>query len=318
MGQPWQYAVWVNNTNNYSQILTGPRTIIQRLAVAAAATGNILPINTLFTNSTYQLQFHGPKVECEYADADSQQAQAMDILIQDQISAPGASSVIHEINYFAFVPVNSSTNSTSILGYPISAILGNRAEQPANATNQLWLAFSIYNNGSSCQNPSNIYRQHMVCSLYSAFYTVNFTFENGIQTINYSNYSQLGEVTYPIVNASAPSNLTQFAYSAYFWAFTNQIIGSMGLATEKLANGSAGDNFSQIQTDLQNTILLGSSDIDVFFDREHLWTGGSPECSPTGQRAQDIGLARNEPLIILIPELSFNTTMSFFTNELLS
>jgi hypothetical protein len=250
MGQPWQYAVWVNNTNNYSQILTGPRTIIQRLAVATAATGNIVPVSPLFPNSAYELQFYGPKVECEYADADSLQAQAIDILIQDRISAPGASSVTHEINYFAFafVPVNSSTNSTSILGYPISAILGSRLEQPANATNQLWLAFSRYSNGSSCQ----------VCSLYNASYTVNITFENGIQTINGSNYSRLGEVTYPIVNASAPSNLTQFAYSAYFWAFTNQIIGSMGLATEKLANGSAGDNFSQIQTGLQNTILLGS------------------------------------------------------------
>jgi hypothetical protein len=39
---------------------------------------------------------------------------------------------------------------------------------------------------------------------------------------------------------------------------------------------------------------------------------------PTSQQAQDIGLARNEPLLILIPELSFNITMSFFTNELLS
>ena len=315
MNQPWQYAVWVNNTGNYSQILTGVRTIVQRLAVATAATGNILPISTQFLNSTYQLQFSGPKVECEAAHP--LQVQAIDYLIEDQISAAGVSSITHEINYFAFVPVNSSTNSTSILGYPISAILGDRVEQPANATNQLWLAFSTYSNGSSCQNPSNISRQHMVCCLYNAFYTVNLTFESGIQTINGSNHT-LGEVAYPIANASAQSNFTQFAYSAYFWAFANQIIGSMGLYNEKLANGSAGSNFSQIQTGLQNTILLGSSDIDVFFDKEHLWTGGDPECIPTGQRAQDIGLARNDPLSILIPELSFNTTISFLTNELLS
>jgi hypothetical protein len=98
----------------------------------------------------------------------------------------------------------------------------------------------------------------MVCSLYNAPYTVNIAFENGIQTINGSNYSRLGEVTYPIVNASTPSNLTQSAHSAYFWAFSNQIIRFMGLVTEKLANGSDGDNFSQIQTGLKTPFYWGA------------------------------------------------------------
>jgi hypothetical protein len=157
-----------------------------------------------------------------------------------------------------------------------------------------------------------------VCSLWNASYTVNFTFENGVQTINAINYTLLGEVAYPMVNASVPSNLTQFAYSAYMWVFTNQIIGYLGLYSEKLANGSAGANYAQFQTQIQDTSLLGSSDLDVFFDRHHLWINGAPECTPSDQRLQDINLARNESLDVLIPELSFNTTMSFFSSDLLS
>jgi hypothetical protein len=322
INQPNKTAVWVsaNGSNNRSEILTGPRTIIQRLSIATAATGEILSISAPFLNSTYQLTFDGPGVECE--NASPLEAQIINSQIQAQVSAQEATSITHEINYFAFIPVltpggNESNPSLPFPGYLVSAILGNRPEQPVNATNELWIAFSTYSNGSSCWNPANWGLQYMVCRLVGFSYTVDFKFENGVQTITGSNHT-LGKVRYPQVNGSMTSNLTQFAYSAYMWAFSNQIIGSMGLYSEKLANGSAGSPFSQIQTQIQDTILLGSSDLDVFFDREHLWTGGSPKCNPIGQRQQDIGLARNESLSILIPELSFNTTMTYFSNELLA
>ena len=316
INQPWLYAVWVNNTGNYSQILTGGWKIVQRVAVATADTGNILLVNPPFLNSTYQLQFSGPKVECEAADP--LLVQDIDILIEKQISVADASSITQKIDYFAFVLINSSTNSTSILGYPISVISGNRVEQPANATNQLWLAFSRYSNGSSCQNPSNISRQHMVCTLCNAFYTVNLTFENGIQTINGSNYT-LGEVVYPVANASVLSispNLHTLRVSgglvirlSDLWDYTTR-----SWPTE--APGVISVRFrltSKIPLCLVAQISMCSS-IGSTIAR----AASRNACPSVSQRAQYIGLTRNDNLNILIPELSFNTTMSFLTNDLLS
>jgi hypothetical protein len=250
-------------------------------------------------------------------------ADTIDNLIEAQMTASEATEMDQEIDYFAFVPVKNSSgdasNDTSPFpGYNVSPILGDRLEEPTNATNQLWMAYSIYGDGSSCQNPSNISRKHTVCRLWNVSYAVNFTFENGIQNITAIDHQLLNEVDYPTVNATAPSDLTQHAYSAYMWAFTNQIIGFMKIYTEKLASGSAGTVYGQIQSPIEDSALLGSSDLDVFFDRRHLRLEGVPDCAVSDQRAQDIGLARNEPLEILIPELSFNMTMSYFSSILLS
>ena len=96
------------------------------------------------------------------------------------------------------------------------------------------------------------------------------------------------------------------------------MIGFMEINSEKFSNGSAGTNYNQIQTPIQDTALLGSSDLDVFVDERHIWLGGASNCTLSDRRLQDIGLARNDTLVKLIPELSFNITMTFFTSGLLS
>ncbi|KAF4626927.1 hypothetical protein G7Y89_g11227 [Cudoniella acicularis] len=248
INQPNKTAVWVsaNGSNNGSEILTGPRTIIQRLTIATAATGEILSINPPFLNSTYQLSFDGPGVEC--GNASPQETQVINTQIEAQVSAQGATSITHEINYFAFVP-GTVQSSRSML-----------------QTNYGW------------PFPHMIMDQAV-----------------GIRKVGVSN-------TCAVSTSERLLGLQSDAIRilGIMWAFNNQIIGSIGLYSEKLANGSNGSPFSQIQTQIQDTILLGSSDLDVFFDREHIWTGGIPECNPIGQRQQDIGLARNEPLSILI------------------
>jgi hypothetical protein len=318
ISQPGRFAVYVpfntqnssdnSSVNNASEILTGPRTIISRFSNAAASTGNILPIIPSYLNSTYMLRFYGPKVECK--DAGPNEIATIDRLIDSQIAVSEATETNQEIDYFAFVPAQDSSGA-------YYSILGNRPEEPVDAMNQLWMAYSIYGIGSNCQNPSNITRKYTVCSLWNVSYAVNFAFENGIQNIT-ADYQLLGEVEYPTVNASVSSNLTQFAYSAYMWAFTDQIIGFMEIYTGKLTNGSAGTNNSQIQTPVENTALLGSSDLDVYFNQRQLRLEGASNCTPSDQRAQDIGLARNDSLDHLIPELSFNITISYFSSNLLS
>jgi len=158
------------------------------------------------------LKFFGPKVECN--DASPIETATIDNMIEPRAATTNATEANQEFHYFAFVPMRNGPNTT--------AILGDRLEEPFNATNQLWMAYSQYGNGSSCQNPANITRKHTLCSLWNVSYTINFTFENGIQNITAVDYQLLGEVEYPTANASVPSNLTQLAYSAYMWAFTNQ------------------------------------------------------------------------------------------------
>jgi len=313
INQPSLFAVYVplngqNSSDNTSEVFTGPRTIISRFSNGAASIGDILPIIPSYLNSTYILQFYGPKVEC--TDAGPFETGIIENLIKSQMVMSEATERNQEIDYFAFVPAKNS----SVI-YPI---LGNRPEEPVDAMNQLWMAYSKYGNGSNCQNPSNITWEYTVCSLWNVSYAVNFTFENGIQNITAVDQQLLEEVDYPTVNASSPSNLTQLAYSAYMWAFTDQIIGFMEIYEEILSNGSAGTNNSQIQTQIQNTALLGSSDLDVFFDQRRVRLDGAPNCTLSDQRAQDIGLARNYSLHTLIPELSFNITMSYFSSSLLS
>src|ERR1700733_6948804 len=61
-------AAGPNSTNDLSMRFLGARTILSRLLVAAAAKGEILPISPPFLNSSYQVQFHGPMVQCKHAN----------------------------------------------------------------------------------------------------------------------------------------------------------------------------------------------------------------------------------------------------------
>jgi hypothetical protein len=104
------------------------------------------------------------------------------------------------------------------------------------------------------------------------------------------------------------------------WAFTDQLIGWIGIYNDtSLSNSSGGiTEFSEIQTQIEHTSLLGSSDLDYFFDKNHDLFSNSTTGPNSDQRQQDIALAQNQTLDILIPELAFNTTLSFMTSDLLS
>jgi hypothetical protein len=77
--------------------------------------------------------------------------------------------------------------------------------------------------------------------------------------------------------------------------------------------------FSVIDTAISCTSLLGSSDLDVFFDlNKNLSWYSDNTTQRSDQRLQDEALARNRTLDVLIEELSFNVTVSLLHNELLT
>jgi hypothetical protein len=332
------YSVPLNDSDQDAQMFLGPRSIIARIATATATKGDILPISPPFTNASYSQQFYGPIVKCN--DANSTISLIVDTYIQGFMATSQGLNITETINgYFAFVPDLSDPNgAVTFSGVDsITTILEDRLLRPANASNQIWIGFLAYATGSGCLNPAEIERRYIVCELYNASYSVNFTFVDGSQTITDTGTEVLNKVEYPVVMAGVKSDMAQHSYSAVMWAVSDQLVGSMGIYTQAIAvpatyaaskkkrtwnattpGAISVANFSEITTQLEHTSLLGSSDLDVFFDMSHALTYGPKNCSISAQRSQDIGAARNRTLSEMIKELSFNTTLSLLNENLLA
>jgi hypothetical protein len=300
-------AAGPSSPNNSSLLFLGPRTIVSRLLVAAAAVEEILPPHAPAVNSSYHVQFFGPYVHCYEAN------DTVAGMIQSTINATmGANDNATEIynGYFAYVPDLSAPDRYGNAS--------NRTEDPTRSSNQLWLAFK--RNGTAWDDtvfpkcPITAYR---VCQLYNASYDLTVTFQDGEMSVSYEQPTNLTEVDYPVVDLSRPSDLVQLSYSAFMWAFTDLLVGSMGLYTDNLTSANASAWFIGIQTDIRNTALLGSSDLDCSFAVDWLFYDDK-WAAPSPQRQQDIDFARSLPLEVLIPELSINLTISLMSDILLA
>jgi hypothetical protein len=309
--QTKQFTYTVNSTESGDALFLGPRTIVSRPSTATATEGQILPINAPYLNSTYPVQFHGPAVQCQPPNST---VVAIIDYFRNQSVANFSINPVEDINYyFAFVPNLINFQE----GPPPNGVQWGdqiRLQQPSNASNELWMVYSIYSYDS--EGNQSVVDQYTSCQLYNASYNVQLTFLDGNQTFNTTTAQLLNPVDYPLDNELESVDLMiQHAYSAVMWALTDLLVGSMGLFTEYSANNTI-TQFSEIATQIEHTSLLGSSDLDVFFDASHFLYSNSTETS--GQRQMDINLAGNRTLDVLIPELAFNTTMRFLSNVLMS
>lgn len=83
----------------------------------------------------------------------------------------------------------------------------------------------------------------------------------------------------------------------------------------------AAPQFGVIDSPIQRTSLLGSRDLDAFFEMDEekkLYDGPSDVFKLSDQRLRDKAVARNETLATLIEELSFNVTVGLMHNRLLT
>ena len=166
---------------------------------------------------------------------------------------------------------------------------------------------------------------YLHCKLHNATYTVKFTWLNGIQTLRILDPAIGDSVTY-LTNTSAISfDREDLAYSAFMWATSNQLTGSMGFYRDRsLQNSLNGGNntagmYSRISTDIDRTSLLGSSKFNTYFLKDHALSGNlKPGETFSAQRLQDMAFARHQKLERLSQELSSNITMSLIGNPLLS
>lgn len=314
------FAFYVSRSATLQKYLR-PRTILTRLAVATSTTGQILPLVPPAINATYEQSFLGPYVQCQ----DANQSIINQIDAANQRRKAALDSSIKELanDYFAFVPALSNMNDLS----------PNATVQIANltdvngalyASNQLWLNFPRYNANDISFNVSNVPNPHyLMCELHNASYHVNFTWNNGTQLLDILSLDVLDATPYPVNPSYSASDEDNMAYSAYMWAISSQLTGTMGFYQDVSTNDTnnqiiANRTYSEIATNIDETSLLGTSDLNSYFIQNHFLTNQNASELFSSQRLQDMALARNRTLDALIPELSLNTTLSLISNPLLS
>ena len=319
-----------------AQAYSGPRIILTRLAVATAATGQILSLPAPFINATYQQNFYGPYVQCQIANSTIANQVDQAAARAEMALDPSIREVSNE--YFAFVPalvdVSGVPPDAGVQVANLSDVNG-----APNASNQLWMKFPRYPPDvtiPSVTDEADPY--YLSCELYNASYQVDFSWVDGIQSISMPEPEVVGVVAYPTNGSSITAYEESLAYSAFMWALSSQLVGSMGFYQSTSSNGTensvlgriydddnqptGGNNttntiFSEIHSNIGQTSLLGSSDFNSYFIKNHALqrhTGGV--FSP--QRLQDMAYARNRTLDVLISEFSSNITLSLIIDPLLA
>ncbi|CAN8101641.1 unnamed protein product [Discula destructiva] len=314
-GSKYSYSPPMNKStvqfvDDMSKTFLGPRTVLTLLSTATASRGEILPIKAPYNHSSYHIQFYGPIVRC--SEANSSTAQYIDKALDVKASTALGTAFLDEAAYYAFVPAFNEAKQLIAMDQP-------RYQQPSNASNELWMFFERYTEDGG--DDFNRTHQYQVCRLYNASYDVTLSWDNGFQHVNAS-YEVKEQVHFPHDKLGDVSNYAQHAYSAFMWTLTDQLVGLFGWYIEREPGPYRAAQFGAINSPIQHNSILGSSDLDVFFNLEvvkglYLNNPETPG-NLSDQRLQDKALANNRTLDVLIEELSMNMTVSLLHNELLT
>lgn len=302
----------------------GPRTILSRLAIATATTGEILPITSPFPNLTYEQTFFGPCVRCQAANE----------TIVTQIDAANDRRKLalepskREVQnyYWAFVPALEGTNKT-LPSHQVEVSNLSDVDGALQSSNQLWLRYPWLEDGDiSLDATEAISPQYLVCELHNASFNVNFTWINGIQKVDIVGLHVLGPVPYPVGSSSySIEDREIMAFSAFSLALSKQLTGSIGFfqdlqATNDGIKGAvANRTYSKLDSKIVSTLLLGSAEFNSFFAKNYALAGNTNRDQPFSKaRLEDMALARNRTLQVLIEELASNITLGLMSNTLFS
>ncbi|CAH0053763.1 unnamed protein product [Clonostachys solani] len=307
---PPQNSGTIKSKDDKTRILSGPRTVVALLASATASRGEILPIEPPSNHSAYSIGFFGPIIRCDNAnDTVATQIQG---LLQEHMGVMRGSAEQIDSAYYGFVPSFGDDGELVPLSQTKFRQLGIMA-------NELWMTFQRYVINESGERVRT--RISQVCRLHNATYELTIKWDRGVQLINHT-YDILEQVGYPDDQPGQVSNMAKHAYSAFMWALTDQLVGSLGWFRE-ISNRSGSRRLAQfgsMDSPLRHTSLLGSSDLDVYFDFNwiHNLYVQDNETGMSAQRRQDKALAKNRTLSELIEDLSFNLTVSLMHNKLLT
>lgn len=293
--------------DDVSKTFAGPRTILTLLSTATAR-GEILPIAHEHNHSSYSVDFYGPIVRCSPTNATI--SALIDGFLNDYMSIPLASTKALESAYLAMAPEENENGELQATYEP-------RYQSPSNGTNELWMTFQRFVINGTGQRVKE--RHYQACQLFNATYHVNLLWEGNVQSVN-GTYDVHERIAPPRDKLGDVSDMAQHAYAAFMWSLTDLVVGSFAWYEDLSPSPYHLAQFGGIKSPIRANSLLGSSDLDVFFDMQYergLYKM-DPDTGLSAQRLQDKNLARNRTLDVLIEELSFNMTVSLLHNELLT
>ncbi|OQN98782.1 hypothetical protein B0A48_15451 [Cryoendolithus antarcticus] len=322
----------VPSANPSHSTFYGPRTLVMLISTAVASAGQILSLSPPSPRSSYRQTFIGPYIRC--GEANATEIEYIDALQRDRNAALEKHQLQERLGYYAFTPsydINTQNNNTIYPdGRAFTALEQPRLQQvPRNAENEIWLKYYRYQTEASgafafAPNGTKIpVASYSICRLWNTTYSINATFQNGIQTVHDTDLEHLHLVEYPDNDPSTPSPLEQQAYTAFMNAVSDQLVGSMALVMSTAANATKNSSYSSVDTSLSHTSLIGSNDLDYAFDLNQVargvpWSNYTKPRNLSDQRLLDKALAQNQTMPFLIEQVSFNTTVSLMTAPLLA
>ncbi|KAK6436046.1 hypothetical protein LTR95_007767 [Oleoguttula sp. CCFEE 5521] len=322
----------VPSANPSHSTFYGPRTLVMLISTAVASAGRVLSLSPPSPRSSYRQTFIGPYIRC--GDANATEIDYIDALQRNRNAALDKHQLQESLGYYAFTPsydVNTQNNNTIYPdGRAFTALEQPRLQQvPRNAENEIWLKYYRYRTEASgafafASNGSKVpVASYSICRLWNTTYSINATFQNGVQTVHDTDLKHLHLVEYPDNDPSTPSPLEQQAYTAFMNAVSDQLVGSMALVMSTAANATTNSSYSSVDTSLSHTSLIGSNDLDYAFDLNQVargvsWDDYTKPRNLSDQRLLNKALAQNQTMPFLIEQLSFNTTVSLMTAPLLA
>ncbi|RFN48804.1 hypothetical protein FIE12Z_6859 [Fusarium flagelliforme] len=170
-----------------------------RTLLPVATLGAILPIAAPFPNSSYSLEFYGPTISCDSPEDDSLRESIEEIINSDAMSDRYAMSGDY-MTYVSFVPVSenmslSASKSGIWRGDAIEGLMNALNDTLVYTTPALDFTANITEQNPG-GNPSIFYvlvpdrpsghaNRTIECQLHNATYSLNITFDNGLQDIRY-------------------------------------------------------------------------------------------------------------------------------------
>jgi hypothetical protein len=299
--------------NDASRTFTNPRTVLNNLAIATSSLGEILPLDLPHNNSAYSIEFSAPIVRCE--DANQTEKKRIDEFLREELATVRNTMNETDNVYYSFVPTYNSSGGLTAVWHP-------RQQIQSRPINELWMTFlrPAFDEQGKRFKP----RHYQVCRPHNASYTIQVSQHRGLQEVAGS-YEVGDAISFPEDVPNEASNMVQHAYTAFMWVICDQLVGKFAWysTTSNSTDEQTAAQFGVIDSPIQRTSLLGSSDLDAYFEldeEKELYKGQnmSRAFQLSDQRLKDKAIARNRTLDVLIEELSFNTTVSLMHNRLLT
>jgi hypothetical protein len=296
-----------------SRVFMNPRTVLNILATATSSLGEILPLDLPYNNSAYSLEFSAPIVRC--ADANQTERDRMEEFLQEEMATVRNAMVETDNVYYSFVPTYDSSGNLTAVWRP-------RQQIQSSSINELWMTFlrPTFDEQGKRVKP----RHYQICRPHNASYSLKISQHHGLQEVM-GRYEVGNTIPFPRDDPSKASNMIQHAYTAFMWVICDQLVGKMAWykKTDTISDEQAAAQFGVIDSPVQRTALLGSLDLDAYFEldeEKELYKGQnmSKAFELSDQRLKDKAMARNRTLEVLIEELSFNMTVSLMHNRLLT